>query len=170
MDVEVKYDRYGKLVANCSATSKNSENGKEAEVLFINTYEEPEPDSTEESTTTEEPTTTQEQTTTTELTPTEEPTTATEVTPTKEPSTTAELVPSEEPDTTTELTSEEPTTTEEPTTEATTTPTGKSGKPKTGDDTNIPILIALLCTAVLGMTGCIRYRYLARKHDKEHEQ
>lgn len=171
MEIEVKYDRRGKLVATCTASSEKAREGKESELLFVNTYDDPDSDSeatTEETDTTEELTTTEETATTEELTTTEETTTTEELTTTEETTTTEELTTTEETTTTEELTTtEESTTTEELTT---TEESGTPKKPKTGDDTNIPLVIALLCVAVIGMTGCIRCRYMAGKHNDEHKR
>jgi pilin isopeptide linkage protein len=199
MNVEVRYNRQGNLTATCSASSKRSAGGKETELKFINTYEEPEPVTTEETTTTEKTTTTEEVTTTEKPTLTEEPTTTeklatteelvtteksatTEESTTVEESTTAEelitteeLTTAEETTTTQELTStDEPTTTEElttteetATTDEPTTTSESAKKPKTGDNTNVLLLIILLCTAVVGMIGCIICRYMGKKHDNE---
>jgi pilin isopeptide linkage protein len=200
MNVDVKYDRKGNLVASCTATSEKTVDvdGKTADVVFVNTFDEKTPDpipendtsilteepttevsTTSEEVTTEEPTTSEEvtteepttsETTTSEEVTTEEPTTSEEVT--TEETTTTEEVTTEEPTTSEEVTTEEPTTSEEvttseePTTEVSTTPSDSNNHTKTGDETNLILLVVLLCAAVLGMTGCIWYRNMSGKHDK----
>jgi pilin isopeptide linkage protein len=241
MNVDVKYDRKGNLVASCTATSEKTVDvdGKTADVVFVNTFDEKTPDpipendtsilteepttevsttseevtteeiatseevTTEGTTTSEEVTTTEETTTSEEVTTTEEITTSEEVTTeetttseevtteetttseevtteetttseevTTEETTTTEEVTTEEPTTSEEVTTEEPTTSEEvttseePTTEVSTTPSDSNNHTKTGDETNLILLVVLLCAAVLGMTGCIWYRNMSGKHDK----
>jgi pilin isopeptide linkage protein len=173
LDVKVRYDNKGELIATCVAYSENSIGVKEPEILFINTYQEedPTPISSEDPTPSEEPTPSE------DLTPSEEPTPSDENTPSEEPTSIDENTPSEEPTPSKEtdfadanIPSEEPeyvyesNSPEEPTPSAT---SDSSGFPLTGDNTNIILWIVLLCAAAIGMTICVRHMNMSDKSDKD---
>jgi pilin isopeptide linkage protein len=197
LDVKVRYDNKGELIATCVAYSENSIGVKEPEILFINTYQEedPTPISSEDPTPSEEPTPSE------DLTPSEEPTPSDENTPSEEPTSIDENTPSEEPTSIDENTpSEEPTSIDESTPSEEPTPSKEtdfadanipseepeyvyesnspeeptpsatsdsSGFPLTGDNTNIILWIVLLCAAAIGMTICVRHMNMSDKSDKD---
>jgi pilin isopeptide linkage protein len=152
IDVDVKYDNDGDLVATYTAYSDEV---KEPEILFINLYDDD--------------------------VPIPEPNPEPEPEPDPEPDPEPEPEPEPEPDdgsepteatTTTEVPnpSEEPETTVSNNSTITRTSSGTSNitsTPKTGDNTNIILWIVLLCVAAIGMIGCMRYLSVSKKRDKD---
>jgi pilin isopeptide linkage protein len=146
INVYVKYDNLGNLVATYNAYTDNA---KKSEIAFVNKYKYDSPipqtpddtqpiDETEPTsvTATEATTSTVEETTSTSETDATGPT---------EKSTSTSVQPSNNPTTPTSGTS------------------NSSSTPKTGDYTNNILWMSLLCLAIIGMIGCLVYIKFAKK-------
>jgi pilin isopeptide linkage protein len=154
LDVDVRYDEYGNLIATCVAYCDDQ---KEPAIMFINTYDDdiPVPDG---STPAEEQSSTSSNTETTS--------------PSNESSTVASTSPSgEETSTTTNQSTE--TTVSTGNTQPSTSPTNSftsptpgtsktSDSPKTGDNANVFVWLLLLFVGVLGMSVCLRYLIVSK--------
>jgi pilin isopeptide linkage protein len=151
LDVDVRYDNYGNLVATCVAYCDEQ---KEPAIMFINTYDDdiPVPEGS---------------------TPAEEQSSSTE-TETTAPTDESSQVESTAPTEGTTSTDTNVSTTQSSTSPANsfTSPTpsgssGTSGSPKTGDSANVLVWLMILCAGAIGVFGCLRYLIVARKHNKE---
>jgi pilin isopeptide linkage protein len=144
VDVDVKYDDDGDLIATYSAyqqtgTFDGKNEGKATEIMFINEYddeipidEQPEP--SEAPATSEEP--------------------AVSPVPSEAPATVSPAV--------SPTGSETPTESVQPSTAPSASPkpsaaTTATSTPKTGDDTNNIPWVAVLCVVAMGVTGCVLY-------------
>jgi pilin isopeptide linkage protein len=152
LDVDVRYDEYGNLIATCVAYCDEQ---KEPAIMFINTYDDdiPVPDG---STPAEEQSSTSSNTETTS--------------PSDESSTVASTSPSGEETTTNQSTE---TTVSTGNTQPSTSPTNSftsptpgtsktSDSPKTGDNANVFVWLLLLFVGVLGMSVCLRYLIVSK--------
>jgi pilin isopeptide linkage protein len=159
VEVDVRYDNDGDLTATYSAyqqteNSKGRDNGKAAEIMFINEYDDDLPID-------EQPEPSQ------EPTPSEEPAPSQEPVPSAEPS--QEPVVSEQPQVSpapSPAVSEKPA--ENPKTSTAPTSTGRTsstGTPKTGDETNNLPWIVLLCAVVVGIVGCVCYLNIGKRRN-----
>jgi pilin isopeptide linkage protein len=158
VDVNVKYDNDGDLVATYSAYQESGSfdgrsEGKASEIMFINEYDddfliEEKPETSEEPTPSEEPAPSEapvasEQPTVSPA-PSEEPAT---VSPAVSPTTSETPAESVQPSTA-------PSASPKPSTTTTATATST---PKTGDDTNNLPWIAVICVVAFGVAGCVLY-------------
>jgi pilin isopeptide linkage protein len=147
VEVDVRYDNDGDLTATYSAyqqtgNSNSKNDGKAAEIMFINEYDDDLPID-------EQPAPSQEPVPS--AAPSQEPIVSEQPQVSPAPSTAVSEKPAENPKTSTAPTS--------------TGRTSSAGTPKTGDETNNLPWIVLLCAVVAGIVGCVCYLNIGKRRN-----